>query len=255
MQKIILYLLLIIIAFPGAAEAQISIGSTNRQSASSAMLDMDTTIAGRHLGVLFPRIPLESPTDCTSISNPVDYLLVFSPYTANPSYAGLNYWFNKRWNRFLNQSELYDSISTRHIAQIVLFATQSNPETSPHLTDNNNKDPYKLRIDNVTFDSQNGYNKTNYEYIIQEDGLYEITCNVELAHNNTKRPSMQTFIQINDTNTVSDLVSDSPVIVFGSVLYVAELKKGIRVGGAVGLGSWNTDLFTVTHASLAIVKY
>jgi hypothetical protein len=214
------------------------------------MLDMDIT--GSHRGMLIPRIPLRDAADRTSIPNPADYLLVFSPYTETPSYMGLSYWHNNRWNRLLNQTELYDSISSYHIAQIVLFVNQSRPESETHVTDKNEKAPYKLPLDNVIFDSQNAYNKTIWEYVIPEAGIYEIVCNVMLDV--IPGISMQTYVRINDSNAVNDLIRTLTLTV-GSVVYIAKLEKGDRVYGAVGAGSWNKDTYKVVAGSLSILKY
>jgi hypothetical protein len=253
MQKIIIYLLPLLLAFPGGTQAQLGIGVKHRPD-PSAMLDMNVPVTGKYQGVLLPRIPIASATDRSSIQDPDDYLLVFSPYTANSSRAGLNYWYNGRWNTFFNHAELYDSISGRRIAQFVMFATQSNPETTSHVTDPQNKSPYKLPVDHVDFDSQNGFDKAGFVYVIQEPGLYEIVCNAEM----TDLPAavtMQIFIQINGATAVNDMVTDAPSTVSGSVFYIAELKKGDQVYGAVGVGSWINAKYRVAKSSLAIVKY
>jgi hypothetical protein len=258
MSKIISYLLPIIFTLSFSAQAQVGIGKENTvgQPHPSAMLDMDmdTDITNDRLGVLLPRIPLNDPTDRTSIPDPADYLLVFSPYTGTSSYIGLSYWHNDRWIRLLNQTELYDSISRYHIAQVILFADLSAPETNTHVTDPNNSKSYKLKLDNIIFDSQNAYNEQTREYHIPADGLYEIVCNVTLS-DVSQNLSMQTFIQLNDLNVVNDLVSKTSAVTVGSVVYIAELKKGDRVCGSVGIGQWNKDTYRVRDGSLLIIKY
>jgi hypothetical protein len=258
MPKIIFYLCPIILSLSISAQAQIGISKNDSigQPHPSAVLDMDmdVDITNNRLGVLLPRIPLNGPTDRTSISNPADYLLVFSPYTKNSSYIGLSYWLNNRWNRLLNQTELFDSISRYHIAQVVLFANRTMPETHTHVTDVNNLNPYKLTYDGIIFDSQFAYNKQNDEYVIPENGLYEIVCNVTL-HDVSIEESMQTIIMINGYSVVDDLVNKTSAVTVGSIVYVAELKKGDRVASAVGVGKWNTAKFRVAYGSLMIIKY
>jgi hypothetical protein len=215
---------------------------------------MQTSVPNNHRGALFPRIPLRSSTDRTSIPSPADYLLIFSPYTENSSEAGLNYWHNNAWHRLLNETEMYGKISDQHIAQIVLLVQMSAPEEKTHPTDPNNKSTYKVPFDKTIFDSQNGYHQANHEYIIPETGFYEIVCEVQLSDAATGQ-SLQTFILVNGTSRMSDLTGNTSAVVAGSVVYIAELNKGDRVCGAVGLGNWAKDFFRVSGASFTIVKY
>jgi hypothetical protein len=252
MSKIIVYLLPIILSLSISAQAQIGIGESG-QPHPSAMLDMD--MANNRQGVLLPRIPISGPTDKTSIPNPADYLLVFSPYTGTSSYTGLSYWHNSQWNNLLNQTNLYDSISAHRITQIILFARLHIPETTTHVTDNHQQTPYKLPLDSVVFDSQRAYDQTSQTYIIPEDGLYEIMCAATL--NVAANITMQTFICVNQTPMINDLITQTSAtgISVGSVVYTAQLKKGDRVHGAAGVGVWNKDTFKVVAGSLSILKY
>jgi hypothetical protein len=259
MHKTIVYFLLLLLspALSGSLKAQVGIGENALSSDTvhpCAMLDMNLAGMEGFLGALLPRIPLRSDTDRSAIASPDDYLMVFSPYTANTSHAGLNYWHGNRWFRIMNHTELYDSISAMHISQVILFAQLSAPEKAVHVTDQHNSTPYKIPIDKVTFDSQNAYSKSKYEYVIPEDGFYETVCNVELV-DAEENQSMQTFIRINNKNTVNDLVNNTSKTPVGSVVHIAKLKKGDRVCGAVGLGSWNVQKYKVGSASLTIVKY
>jgi hypothetical protein len=253
MQKITLYSLLLFLSLSGKAQAQIDIGDSIRTH-PSAILDINDSVAGNHRGVLFPRIPLRGPTDRTAIAAPDSFLLVFSPYTASTPYAGLTYWHNNRWNRFLNQTEVYDTISAMHLAQVVLLSELSKSETSNHVTDGSNKAPYKVALDRTIFDSQNAYNRTAHEYIIPEDGIYEIICKAMWEVSVVGQTS-QIFIVANASIRTGDLVADSGTTANGSVVYVGKLNKGDRVWGAVGVGAWSKTPFKVLSASLAIVKY
>jgi hypothetical protein len=259
MQKRIVYILLIplVCFYYGVANAQISIG-TNSKPDPSAMLDM--TSSGKGLGVLFPLIPVNSPTSTSGISSPANFLMIFSPYAKDASNPGLSYWHGNKWNRFLNQTELYDSISAHYIAQIVLFAEQTNPETSNHnSTNSDGTTPYKFPLHNVVYDSRGGYNSATKEYVIPDDGNYEITCNVvikPMASGN----SMQTYVKVDGANTVNDLITiTSTSSVSGSVTYTARFTKGQHVWGAIGTGSWSStndrDKFRIESSSLVIVKY
>jgi hypothetical protein len=257
MQKITFYLLLIILGLSGKAQAQISISENpGRQPHPSAILDITNDATnGNYRGVLLPLIPLRNSTDRTSIPSPDDYLLVFSPYAAASSYAGLNYWHNNRWHRFLNQSELYGKISDAHIAQIVLFSQRNIPEDSEHSTDPANSAPYKFSLDTIIFDSQSAFNKKEHLYVIPEDGLYEILCNATVAVSVTQ-VSVETFVMVDGKIRAKDLIANISVpTVAGSVIYVTKLKKGQRVNGALGVGVWNSTKFKVIKASLTIVKY
>ncbi|MDR1644660.1 MAG: hypothetical protein LBS05_02375 [Tannerellaceae bacterium] len=259
MQRILFYLLLVAVTLPGLAGAQVTIGMDNivHQPTSSAILDLNPVNSGPKLGLLLPRIRIGNLFDRSIITNPANYLIVFSPYTEQTSQFGLNYWNVDRWYRVLNQSELFDSISTQRIAQIVLFAEQSSSETTSHNTDNINvppSTPYTLPIDEVKFDSQNGYNKTTHEYVIPEDGFYEITCDVKIKLDNSGT-TVQTFILVNGTIKVNDLVNAQATDVVGSVFYVVELDAGDKVKGAVGAGNWTNDKYKVMDSSLSIVKY
>ncbi|MDR1257850.1 MAG: hypothetical protein LBK65_01020 [Tannerellaceae bacterium] len=258
MLKIIVCILSILVAgFSGVAEAQVSIGTADKPH-PSAMLDM-TSPTGNRLGVLFPLIPLNNSTDRSVISSPADFLIIFSPYANGAPLPGLNYWYGNKWNHFLNQTELYDSISAKHVAQIVLFVEQITEETVFHSSRNpDGTAPYIFPLDNVVYDSQNGYNKTSKEYIIPDNGIYEITCNVVIIPQTTGSGdySMQTFVGVDGNSVTNDLVSFSAVTrVNGSATYTAVLNKGQRVYGAVGAGNWDTYKYRVVSSSLTIVKY
>jgi hypothetical protein len=255
MSKTVFYLLPLVFSLAAGLKAQVSMGK-NELPHPSAMLDMDVPVTDRVQGVLFPRIPLGSAADRTSIPSPDDYLLVFSSYTAPSSYVGLSYWHNSRWHRLLNQTDLFDSISAHYIAQIVLYASQTAPEGQSHVTDPANRKPYKLSIDKIVFDSQNSYKNNSREYVIPENGLYEIACSATLS-DVQQSPSMQTFICVDGVNVMNDLVNNSPSTVSGTVVYIAFLNKGQHVYGAVGVGTWNnpSDSFRVTASSLTITKY
>jgi hypothetical protein len=255
MKRMIVYILFIpLVCFYGLADAQVSIGTTNKPD-QSAMLDM-TPPTGKGLGMLLPLIPVNSLTNTAGISSPADFLMIFSPYTKDAPNPGLNYWHGNKWNRFLNQTELYDSISSNYIAQIVLFAEQTNAEQSTHNSTNGDGSmPYKFPLHNVIYDSRGGYNATTKEYVIPDDGNYEITCNVVIKPN-VSGNSMQTFVRVDGKNVVDDLVSiTSTASVSGSVTYTARFTKGQHIWGAVGTGSWTSDKFRVESSSLAIVKY
>jgi hypothetical protein len=256
MSKIIFYLFPIILSLSISAQAQVGISKEANIGLPhpSAILDIDMDITSDRQGVLLPRIPLNGPTDRTSIPNPADYLLVFSPYTGNSSYIGLSYWYNNQWIRLLNQTELYDSVSSYYITEVMLFANLSTPERNTHVTDPSDKKSYKLPLDNTIFDNRGTYNKQTREYRIPEDGLYEIACNVTLADVPIDQ-SMQTFIQVNDSPEVNDLVSKTSAVTVGSVVYIAKLKKGDRVYGSAGVGTWSKTKFKVKDGSLLIIKH
>jgi hypothetical protein len=257
MREITVYILSLLVAgFSGLAEAQVGIGTTEKPH-PSAMLDM-TSPTGNRLGVLFPLIPLNSPTDRSGVSSPADFLMVFSPYVKDAPLPGLNYWYGNKWNHFLNQTELYDSISAKHVAQIVLFAEQTVEETVFHSSRNEDgTTPYRFPLDNVVYDSQEGYNKTSKEYIIPDDGIYEVTCNVVITPQLTSGDyTMQTFVRVDGNNVTDDLISfSSSTRINGSATYTAILNKGQRVHGAVGAGNWDTYRYRVVSSSLTIVKY
>jgi hypothetical protein len=254
MQKIFFYLpLLIILSLSGKAKAQISIGK-DVSSHASAILDVNTLATGGKRGVLIPRIPIYNSTDRTAISAPDDYLLVFSPYTVASSFAGLSYWHNNRWNHLINQTDLYPMISSRHISQVILFAKFGTPETTPHVTDAGNAIPYPLQFKLVVFDSQNAYKSATHEYIIPEDGLYEITCE-SMLQISSGETSMETFVTVNGASVVSDVLSKVKGVTTGAVIYTANLKRGDRIGGAAGIGYWAGEKFMVIGGSLTIIKY
>ncbi|MDR1356798.1 MAG: hypothetical protein LBJ58_03910 [Tannerellaceae bacterium] len=257
MKKITPYILLIpVVCFYSLANAQVSIGTTGKPD-PSAMLDM-TTSTGKGLGVLLPLIPVNNPANTAGISSPADYLMIFSPYAKDAPNPGLNYWHGNKWNRFLNQTELYDSISANYIAQIVLFAEQTNSETTNHNSKNSDgTEPYKFPLHNIIYDSRSGYNTTTKEYIIPDDGNYEITCNVAIKVTSTSSSnSMQTYVVVDGITKVNDLVSFTLTSsVSGSVTYTAKFTKGQRISGAVGAGNWSTYPFMVESSSIAIVKY
>lgn len=253
MQTKLFYILPAILGLCAETQAQIAIGDSLRPHAS-AMLDLNIPAGLNNRGVLFPLIPLQSATDRTSIPSPDDFLLVFTPYPAATPQAGLNYWFNNRWNHLLNQTDTYKLISNMHVAQAVLLAELKVAEKNKHITDQNAQTPYTLPLDQTIFDSQNSYDKVKYEYLIQETDFYEITCDVALT-DVTPGLTMQCFIRINGVNVVNDIVSSTSSTVTASVVYIAKLNKGDSICSAVGVGNWGKDAFRIRDASLTIVKY
>ncbi|MDR1402632.1 MAG: hypothetical protein LBJ60_02870 [Tannerellaceae bacterium] len=254
MQKIKLYIVVLLaVGFSGSVQAQIKIGSTGDPH-PSAMLDMNSS-GNNRLGALFPLIPINSSTDRTAISSPADFLTILSPYANDAKFPGLNYWHNDKWNHLLNQTELYDSISAKHIAQIVLFAEQTVAEGYFHVTDPSEKAPYRFRLNSVLYDSQAGFADSQYE--ILDDGIYEITCDVAIeAQSKGEMVSMQTFVRVDGKNMTNDLITfDSTNSASGSVSYTGKFTEGQLIAGCVGAGSWKTTSFRVLSSSLMIVKY
>src|SRR5690606_28651707 len=89
------------------ANAQVGIGTPT--PANSSQLG----IVGKNKGVLIPRVALTSPAIIGPISGTeVESLLVYNTATAGDITPGFYYWFNNKWERIVNQTQLDDAIGS-----------------------------------------------------------------------------------------------------------------------------------------------
>lgn len=90
----------------GASYAQVGIGTLKPNPSSQLEI-----VAGNK-GILIPRIPLKSVTDTTTITNGnVESLLVFNTAASATLKPGYYYWFENKWTRIINQSDV-ESLDT-----------------------------------------------------------------------------------------------------------------------------------------------
>jgi hypothetical protein len=260
--KKILYNILFALCVLNSVKAQvaINISDTNATPHSSTMLDLDFT-ENRKSGILIPKISIDSAKDLSVVSNPADYLLVFSPTQNN--FSGLNLW-NKdsgKWDNIMDNGKMFNTISEANISQTVLYAIQGKGEVLDHVTDTGNSKPYLLPINTKVKDSQNSYNSgtNNYKYVIPVPGTYEVTCNSVITVSNYKDKSVssQTFIMKNSNAVTNIVVNKTPssTEVVNTVSYTDSFKKSDAISCAVGLGIWGKDKFTVKSSWMKIVRY
>jgi hypothetical protein len=263
--KKILYTILFALCVLNSVKAQVAISLYNTDATPdpSAMLDLDF-FGNIKSGILIPRIPISLANNSNTISNPADYLLVFSP-TEN-DFSGLNLWNSGKWDNLMDDRKMFNTISDANISQAALYAIQSSGETSDHVTDAKNVKPYLLPINTKIKDSQNGYNNSanNYKYVIPVKGTYEVTCNsVITASNSAVGASSQTFVMKNAdmvTNIVVNKTANSADIA-NTVSYTDSFEKGNEISCAVGFGVWNggekgdRDKFKVKSSWIKIVRY
>lgn len=89
------------------ANAQVGIGTL--APANSSQLD----IVANDKGVLIPRVVLTSTAVFAPISGTeVESLLVYNTATAGDVTPGFYYWFNNKWERIVNQTQLDDAIGS-----------------------------------------------------------------------------------------------------------------------------------------------
>ena len=88
------------------ASAQVGIGTPS--PANSSQLD----IVANNKGVLIPRIALTSTAVFAPVEGTeVESLLVYNTATAGDVTPGFYYWFNNKWERIVNQTQLEEAIS------------------------------------------------------------------------------------------------------------------------------------------------
>src|SRR5690554_3128286 len=89
------------------ANAQVGIGTP--APANSSQLD----IVANNKGVLIPRVSLTSTAVFAPISGTeVESLLVYNTATTGDVTPGFYYWFNNKWERIVNQTQLDDAIGS-----------------------------------------------------------------------------------------------------------------------------------------------
>ncbi len=143
----------------GVSYAQVGIG-TLKPNASSQL-----EVVANNKGILIPRISLKSATDTTTITNGnVESLLVFNTNTSSTLKPGYYYWYENKWTRIINQSDV-ESLDTntknKSLAvadgNLVLTDTDGNKVSVP-LSDisvvttlvNNNDGTYTYTSENGT---------------------------------------------------------------------------------------------------------
>src|SRR5690554_7469443 len=88
------------------ASAQVGIGTPS--PANSSQLD----IVANNKGVLIPRIALTSTAVFAPVEGTeVESLLVYNTATEGDVTPGFYYWFNNKWERIVNQTQLEEAIS------------------------------------------------------------------------------------------------------------------------------------------------
>lgn len=143
----------------GVSYAQVGIG-TLKPNASSQL-----DVVANNKGILIPRVSLTSITDATTITNGnVESLLVFNTNTSTTLKPGYYYWYENKWTRIINQSDV-ESMDTntknKSLAvadgNLVLTDTDGNKVSVP-LSDisvittlvNNNDGTYTYTSENGT---------------------------------------------------------------------------------------------------------
>ncbi|MDR1982154.1 MAG: hypothetical protein LBQ39_11145 [Tannerellaceae bacterium] len=243
---------LFLAGFFSLVKAQVSINKTNTPPHPSAILDMSLS-GNSGLGVLIPKITIGHSTDKSQITNPANYLLVFSP-SLGAAYTGLNCWYQGNWNQYLSNGAAFDLLKSRHIAQNVLFVEQSAPETV-HLTSKTYGDT--LHFDKKTFDSQRAYNPATDQYVVPEDGIYELICSASIEGSNGSVSGLfileQNYYQpLNQNFVTQSNVSSGPVE--NIVTYMGNLNKGIGICCTIKpVGS--TQTVVVKSAYMIITRY
>ena len=131
---------LFIIAFSAATwgmHSQVGIGTLNPNS--SSMLD----VVSRDKGVLIPRVSLQNIYDTTTVQGSVNgnyenSLLVFNINENEQIEPGYFYWFDMKWNRFINQEDLLrlDTNTRTHSITVsnnnlVILDTENNTVNIP----------------------------------------------------------------------------------------------------------------------------
>lgn len=109
MKKIFLATI-ISIGFSIAVNAQVKVGNNPTTITPSAVLDVEST----NKGVIFPRVPLTSSTDVTTIASPATGLLVYNTGTGGLSPAGYYFWNGSSWARFDNSTSIGGGNSTNN---------------------------------------------------------------------------------------------------------------------------------------------
>ncbi|MDR1880663.1 MAG: hypothetical protein LBQ78_06985 [Tannerellaceae bacterium] len=247
--------ILFLAGFFSLAKAQVSINKTNTPPHPSAMLDMSLS-GNSGLGVLIPRITIGHATDNSRITNPADYLLVFSPSSGTTDFTGLNCWHQNHWKPYLSSGAAFDMLTSFHIAQTVLFVEQFEPEKIPHTSGSSG---YTLHLDIIKFDSQRTYNPATYQYVIPEAGVYEITCGASIESSVAGTVSSELHIRKNNLvslnhNFVSRTNSSyNPMV--NTVTCIEELAKKDTIHCTLNFGNWGTENFTVKSAYMMITRY
>lgn len=241
--------------------AQISISlNENAIPHPSAMLDLDFE-NNQNSGVLLPKVSINDATDNSSISNPADYLMVFSP--AQNDFSALNFWNQDKWENLSTETKTQQGIATHisgHIAQSVLWAAQSEPEDSFH---QHGISTYTLPINNILLDHHDTYNINEYHYTIATDGMYEIICNSVITASDTKGSDIinsQVFIwkEGNKEPLTSGLVNKLSYIseINNTVSYIGSLLKGEKIYCTVSAGNDNDNShFAVLSSFITVSKY
>lgn len=96
MKKIFLATI-VLIGFSIIVNAQVKVGNNPTTITPSAVLDVEST----NKGVIFPRVPLTSATDVTTIASPATGLLVYNTGTGGLSPAGYYFWNGSKWVNLL----------------------------------------------------------------------------------------------------------------------------------------------------------
>lgn len=246
----------------GKAQVSISMSGLENKPHPSAALDLDFAVNYKY-GFLIPRISINNATDKSNITNPADHLLVFS--LADNEFFGLNFWnaISGKWDNILSRSRLFEIIFNAHFSQAVLQAEQSTPETATHNSDDKDTEPYILRIDRASSDSQESYDDTTYKYIIPVSGIYETVCRAEVANvTGIEVKTAQLFVRKEDLNgaksylgntlsTYESVTTDFNI----SVAHIHTFEKGEKVYCAIGVGNYKSDKYRVVSSSITIVKY
>ncbi|MDR6919563.1 MULTISPECIES: hypothetical protein [Chryseobacterium] len=249
------------LCFTLLSNAQVAITLSNIPDPTphaSAVLDMDFPVNTNN-GILLPKIPLKNTTDKDIITNPANYLLVYSnpnPALNSPS-KGLAYWdpgapVQPQWSTVANITNVSESLGIKGVIKTLAYARQNTPETTLHITGTSGG--YKIKFETEYLDIMNAFNLSTHEYTISSPGVYSVKCLINITVGQAAASAQAFVIRNGAVMSSGSLVQTTgagtswPL----SISSYLNLAAGDKMACGAGYGSYGASTFKVNNAVLVI---